>query len=62
MTQCKIQQITSLVGFGGKGIKKGLIYEGEAYNYDFGVLMAATLGLEFEKANGVVLDIFEQDE
>lgn len=46
----------------GKGIKKNYVYEGEAYNYDFGMLMAAALGLEFPNANGIVLDIFERED
>lgn len=46
----------------GKGIKKNVIYDGEAYNYDFGMLMAASMGLQFPNANGIVLDIFESEE
>lgn len=46
----------------GKGIKKGYVYEDTAYNYDFGVTMAACLGVTLPNANGIVLDIFERDE
>jgi len=42
----------------GKGIKKGYVYEQRAYNYDFGITMAAALGLDLPQANGIVLDIF----
>lgn len=44
----------------GKGIKKGYVYEDVAYNYDFGVTMAACLGVTLPDANGIVLDIFEK--
>lgn len=43
----------------GKGIKKNYIYDEVAYNYDFGVTMAAALGLVLPEANGIVLDVFE---
>jgi len=43
----------------GKGIKKNYRYEEAAYNYDFGVTMAAALGLVIPNANGIVLDVFE---
>ena len=42
----------------GKGIKQNYRYEGLAYNYDFGVTMAAALGLVIPNANGIVLDVF----
>ncbi len=45
----------------GKGIKKGMVYSDLAYNYDFGLTIAATLGLMLPEANGIVLDIFERD-
>jgi predicted AlkP superfamily pyrophosphatase or phosphodiesterase len=45
----------------GNGIKKGVVYKDLAYNYDFGLTIAAALGLELPEANGIVLDIFEQD-
>ena len=45
----------------GKGIKENYIYEGQAFNYDFGVTMAACLGLTIPNANGIVLDIFKRD-
>ena len=32
----------------------------DAYNYDFGVTMAACLGVTLPDANGIVLDIFER--
>lgn len=44
----------------GKGIKKNYDYTDIAYNYDFGVTMAACLGVTLPNANGIVLDIFEQ--
>jgi len=44
----------------GKGIKKGMVYTDVAYNYDFGLTIAATLGLMLPEANGIVLDIFER--
>lgn len=44
----------------GNGIKKDYVYEETAYNYDFGVTMAACLGVTLPNANGIVLDIFEQ--
>ena len=44
----------------GKGIKEGYVYEDVAYNYDFGVTMAACLGVTLPDANGIVLDIFER--
>lgn len=44
----------------GKGIKKNYVYQETAYNYDFGVTMAASLGLVIPNANGIVLDIFER--
>ena len=46
----------------GKGIKKNTVFDGEAYNYDFGITMAAALGVDLPKANGIVLDIFERKE
>ena len=45
----------------GKGIKKGYVYDEIAYNYDFGVTMAACLGVTLPNANGIVLDIFERE-
>ena len=46
----------------GNGIKKDVVYEGEAYNYDFGAMMAAALGLQLPAdISGMVLDIFEQE-
>ena len=44
----------------GNGIKAGYVYEDVAYNYDFGVTMAACLGVTLPDANGIVLDIFER--
>ncbi|MGI6769987.1 MAG: alkaline phosphatase family protein [Bacilli bacterium] len=44
----------------GKGIKQNYRYEGLAYNYDFGVTMAAALGLVIPNANGIVLDVFNR--
>lgn len=44
----------------GHGIKEGYVYEDVAYNYDFGVTMAACLGVTLPNANGIVLDIFER--
>ena len=44
----------------GKGIKKNYDYTATAFNYDFGVTMAACLGVVLPNANGIVLDIFEQ--
>lgn len=44
----------------GKGIKKNYQYPETAFNYDFGVTMAASLGLVIPNANGIVLDIFER--
>lgn len=46
----------------GKGIKKGYVYQDVAYNYDFGVTMAACLGVTLPDANGIVLDIFEREQ
>ncbi len=46
----------------GKGIQKNVVFDGEAYNYDFGITMAAALGVDLPKANGIVLDIFEREE
>jgi hypothetical protein len=46
----------------GKGIKKNTVFDGEAYNYDFGITMAAALGVDLPKANGIVLDVFERKE
>lgn len=46
----------------GNGIKKGVIYKDRAFNYDFGITMAAALGLDLPRANGIVLDIFEKEE
>lgn len=43
----------------GKGIKKNYEYVDVAYNYDFGITMAAALGVDLPEANGLVLDIFE---
>lgn len=43
----------------GKGIKKNFVYEKEAYNFDFGMTIAAALGIELPKANGNVLDVFD---
>ncbi len=45
----------------GKGIKKNYLYEGEAYNFDFGTTMAAALGVVIPNANGVVLDVFDKE-
>ena len=45
----------------GNGIKKNYVYEDRAFNYDFGVTMAACLGVSLPNANGIVLDIFEQE-
>lgn len=45
----------------GKGIKKGYVFQGQAFNYDFGITMAAVLGVDLPLANGIVLDIFERD-
>ncbi|XMB73066.1 alkaline phosphatase family protein [Mycoplasmatota bacterium WC30] len=46
----------------GKGIKENYVYEDIAYNYDFGITMAAALGLELPEANGIVLDVFDIEE
>ncbi len=46
----------------GKNIKKGYVYNEKAYNYDFGITMAAMLGLNLSEANGIVLDIFEREQ
>lgn len=43
----------------GKGIKKNVVYQEKAYNFDFGTTMAAALGLVIPNANGIVLDVFE---
>lgn len=45
----------------GNGIKKNHIYQDVAYNIDFGVTMAACLGLVIPNANGVVLDVFTKE-
>lgn len=45
----------------GNGLKKNYKFEETAYNYDFGVTMAACLGLTLPNANGIVLDIFDKD-
>ncbi|NMA05090.1 MAG: hypothetical protein GX931_01820 [Acholeplasmataceae bacterium] len=44
----------------GKGIKVNYQYTEIAYNYDFGITMAAALGVDLPEANGLVLDIFER--
>ncbi|WP_025724370.1 alkaline phosphatase family protein [Acholeplasma granularum] len=46
----------------GKGIKKNVIFDERAFNYDFGQTMAAALGLQIPNANGIVLDVFERDD
>ncbi|MGI6359568.1 MAG: alkaline phosphatase family protein [Acholeplasmatales bacterium] len=46
----------------GKGIKVNYQYSEVAYNYDFGITMAAVLGVDLPEANGIVLDIFERSE
>ena len=57
-----LPQAKQIVGLAwGKGIKKGYVYEETAYNYDFGVTMAACLGVTLPNANGIVLDIFEKE-
>lgn len=43
----------------GNGIKQNYVYDEIAYNYDFGLTMAAALGLELSEANGIVLDVFD---
>lgn len=56
-----LPEAKNIVGLAwGNGIKKGYVYEDVAYNYDFGVTMAACLGVTLPEANGIVLDIFEQ--
>lgn len=45
----------------GKGIKQGYVYDNTAYNIDFGVTMAACLGMNLAQANGIVLDIFANE-
>lgn len=44
----------------GNKIKDNVIFEEKAFNYDFGVTMAACMGVTLPNANGIVLDIFEQ--
>jgi hypothetical protein len=57
-----LPEAKNIVGLAwGNGIKKGYVYEDVAYNYDFGVTMAACLGVTLPEANGIVLDIFEQE-
>ena len=46
----------------GKGINKGYVYNKEAYNFDFGTTMAASIGMILPDANGVVLDVFDVGE
>ena len=60
MIQQEKSRDTLLVGFGGKGIKKNVVFEQRAFNYDFGQTMAAALGLQIPNSNGIVLDVFEK--
>ncbi|WP_162146756.1 alkaline phosphatase family protein [Acholeplasma granularum] len=43
----------------GKGIKKNIVFNELAFNYDIGQTMAAALGLVIPNANGIVLDVFD---
>lgn len=42
----------------GKGIKQNHVVKTRSFNYDFGVTIAAALGITLPQANGIVLDIF----
>ena len=56
-----LQRANCVPGFiWGKGIKVNYQYTEIAYNYDFGITMAAALGVDLPEANGLVLDIFER--